>query len=546
MDLNEWGTGRMTSQVSAEALLEFRNSIGDANVITDSAALAAITKDTGNLSRRVTALLKPQSEDDVRSITQIASEYRLSIAPFSTGRNWGYGTSNPSAEGCALVDLSGMARILEFDADLGLVTVEPGVTQRQLAAFLEQTGFDFLVPVTGAGPDCSLIGNALERGYGITPIADHFGACTRIRAVLADGSVYDSSLSALGGDLVDKVFKWGVGPYIDGLFTQSNLGIVTQMTIALARRPESVLGFFFGVPREQGLESAVSAIQRILQQTHGTVGSINLMNRRRVLSMVEPYPTELGAGDLIPDERLAAMAKRNQVMIWTGAGALYGNRHMVAAAKRVVKKELRGTASRLVFFSPRSTHLLKGLSQHLPGQLGASARNIFETLDKTLQLLAGAPSEIALPLCYWKSGTRPPEGQPMDPARDGCGLYWYSPLVPMVPEKVREYTNLVEEVCRANRIEPLITLTSLSDKCWDSTVPILFEPQDAADSERAKQCYRQLFETGQRSGFVPYRSHVETMDWFVKGDSAFWQTAAKIKDALDPDGIISPGRYSLR
>ena len=58
----------------------------------------------------------------------------------------------------------------------------------------------FLVPVTGAGPDCSLLGNnALERGCGIMPHAAHFGAVTWLEAVLPDGSVYQGSLSALGG-----------------------------------------------------------------------------------------------------------------------------------------------------------------------------------------------------------------------------------------------------------------------------------------------------------------------------------------------------------
>jgi 4-cresol dehydrogenase (hydroxylating) len=32
----------------------------------------------------------------------------------------------------------------------------------------------FLVPATRAGPGCSIIGNALKRGYGITPLTDHF------------------------------------------------------------------------------------------------------------------------------------------------------------------------------------------------------------------------------------------------------------------------------------------------------------------------------------------------------------------------------------
>jgi hypothetical protein len=48
----------------------------------------------------------------------------------------------------------------------------------------------FLVPVTGAGPNCSLLGNALERGDGVVPHADHFGAVTALAAVLPDGEMY--------------------------------------------------------------------------------------------------------------------------------------------------------------------------------------------------------------------------------------------------------------------------------------------------------------------------------------------------------------------
>ena len=75
-----------------------------------------------------------------------------------------------------------------------MVTVEPGVTQAKLSAYLDTHGYSFLVPVTGTGSNCSLLGNALERGYGVTPQTDHFGAVTDMEAVLADGSIYRTTL----------------------------------------------------------------------------------------------------------------------------------------------------------------------------------------------------------------------------------------------------------------------------------------------------------------------------------------------------------------
>jgi hypothetical protein len=131
----------------------------------------------------------------------------------------------------------------------------------------------------------------------------------------------------------------------------------------------------------------------------------------------------------------------------------------------------------------------------------------------------------------------------MDPARDGCGLIWYSPLVPMKPERVRRYVEMVNEICASHRMEPLITLTSLSDRCFDSSIPLLFDRRIAHQAAHAQACYRALFEAGQREGFFPYRVSVHAMDWITRSDIPFWDVLAALKSAVDPEGIIAPGRY---
>jgi hypothetical protein len=261
--------------------------------------------------------------------------------------------------------------------------------------------------------------------------------------------------------------------------------------------------------------------------------------------MMEPYPREhVDAEGIISNAYVEAMAKRNQVTPWMGAGALYGNAKVVKAAKSVVRANLRGVAKRLMFFTPTSVKLFSRASSALPGPLGTNIQNVFLTLDKTLQLLAGAPSEIALPLSYWISGTMPAPGKPMHPARDGCGLLWYSPLVPMQPQRVRVYVRMVEDICRRHRVEPLITLTSLSDRCFDSTVPLLFDRQDPAAIDRVHRCYEELFTAGRELGFVPYRTSVASMPLFMPAGVAYWEVVKRIKNLLDPQGIIAPGRYS--
>lgn len=527
------------------ALVEWQKILDNHAIINDSKLLQKATANCIGITRQVSAILYPQNICHVIQIVNIALKHRMPIYPYSTGNNWGYGSANPTRDNCVLVDLSRMNKIVDFDAETGLLTIEPGVTQRQLDAYLKEHNYPFLVPVTGAGPDCSLMGNALERGYGITPYADHFSAVMGLEAVLPNGELYQSMLGGLGGEAVDKAFKWGMGPYMDGLFSQSNFGIVTQMTIALAPRPQKIEAFFFSVKKADDLELAVEKIRQVLREVGTVTGSINLMNKHRVLSMSENYPKDqLGSDGLIPDKVLRKMMKRNQVMEWTGVGAIYGNKKVVAATRSEIRRILSPVAKRLLFFTPSVVKFMYTTAKALPVIRNLHLVNILGTLNKTMQLFAGEPSEIALPLSYWRSGTVPENGIPMNPAQDGCGLIWYSPLVPMKPALVRQYVEMVKTICIKHKIEPLITLTSISDRCWDSTIPILFDRQNPEEITRAQACYHELLETGRQLGFVPYRLGVQSMDLPAR-ENAVPNILRLFKQAIDPKNIIAPGRYGL-
>ncbi len=514
------------------------------HVLDGVAAQARFGSNTIGIRRLIPGAVRPRSQDDVVQIVKLSRRFGVPLYPVSTGRNSGYGDASPVTDGCIVVDLSGMRQILDMDESAGLITLEPGVTQGMLKAFLDQQGLRFLCPVTGAGPDCSLIGNALERGYGITPYADHFLSMMSLEVVLPDGRVYRPPLAELGCSAADRAFKWGFGAFLDGIFSQGAFGIVTQMTIALAPQPERTEAFFFGLKDDGDLEQGVDSVRAALRDVGGVLGSINLMNMHRVLAMVEPYPRDqLGADGLIDMRYLSQLARRNQVMPWMGAGAIYGNARVVGAAKSVIRETLSGVASRLVFFTQDSVARYGRLAKWIPGDRGRRIRKVFATLGKTLDILTGSPSEVALPLAYWLSGQIPDQGQAMNPARDGCGLLWYSPLVPMQAETVKAYTRMVHQVCARHKFEPLITLTSVSDRCFDSTVPLLFDRALEADIARVRRCYADLVEAGIRIGCVPYRSSIDAMHHFIRSDTPYWQIVEVLKDQHDPGGLMAPGRY---
>jgi 4-cresol dehydrogenase (hydroxylating) len=271
------------------AFARWEQAIGGSNIRRTPKELAAYRAATTPASIRVLGALLPGNQEQVVDIVRIAAEHRIPLYPISTGRNWGYGDARPVRDDCVIVDLSRMNRIQAVDDELGVVTLEPGVTQRDLYRYLEDRGLPFLVPTTGTGPGCSIIGNALERGYGITPLTDHFQGITWIEAVLPDGEIYRTPLTEMGAERADKAFKWGVGPYLDGLFAQGAFGIVTRAAIAIARRPETIEAFYFRLDSDDQLGLYTSCVRDLLNRLGSLVGGVNLMNAHRVLSMLVPY-----------------------------------------------------------------------------------------------------------------------------------------------------------------------------------------------------------------------------------------------------------------
>lgn len=526
-----------------QAIADWRAQLGSGAVLDGRSAAVRYGTDTSGISRRLAGAIRVTDAATLPEIVRIAARHHVPLYPISTGRNWGYGTALPVRDDCAILDLGGMDRIIDFDPELGTVTLEPGVTQQMLADFLDAGGHPFLVPVTGAGPTVSLVGNALERGYGVTPHVDHFGAVTDLEAVLADGSYYRTALREAGGEELARLFKWGIGCYSAGLFTQSGFGIVTRMTIALARRPECVKVCLFSVRDDRLLETAVERIRTVLASLPGTVGAINLMNQRRVLAMSAPYPADrLDERGMIPEEVIREMGRQYQIFPWTGFGTLYGTRRVVRAAQRDIRSILSGVASRLLFLSPGQAAGLAAIARRLPGTAGRRLAGTVGTLAKSLELVAGRPNQTAMPLCYWRNPAPPGNGL-LDPARDGCGLRWYAPLVPMRPTTVRAYVDMVHRVANEHRIEPLITFTSISDKIFDSTVPLIFERQNTDAVTDSARCQAALLASGRQIGVFPYRVGVDAMPTLA----ALQQDSARfhrwLKDALDPSRLIAPGRY---
>ncbi|MFT5636685.1 MAG: 4-cresol dehydrogenase (hydroxylating), partial [Cognaticolwellia sp.] len=127
---------------------------------------------------------------------------------------------------------------------------------------------------------------------------------------------------------------------------------------------------------------------------------------------------------------------------------------------------------------------------------------------------------------------------------DNCGLLWYAPLIPMKANAMKEFSNLVRDICPKYNIEPFITFTNLKHDCVDSTIPIVFDQENHQAVQDAHNCLKELVAEGLKKGFVPYRLNIDQQQYLLDKNSDFWQTSNQLKALLDPNQVLSSGRYN--
>ena len=77
------------------------------------------------------------------------------------------------------------------------------------------------------------------------------------------------------GNRAWQLFNYGFGPYNDGIFTQSSLGIVTKMGTWLMPNPGGYQAYMISLPRDGDLHQAMEII-RPLRLVHGSYGVLAL------------------------------------------------------------------------------------------------------------------------------------------------------------------------------------------------------------------------------------------------------------------------------
>ncbi len=523
-------------------LAEWRTALGEKYVEISAELLQQIRTATFSTRQAVSASIRPGTREEVQHCLRIANQNRLALYPISSGKNWGYGSRVPPGDSCAILDLSRLDRILDFNNELGYVTVEPGVTQRQLFSFLQQNESRFWMDATGSSPDTSLIGNCMERGFGHTPMGDRFAQVCGLEVVLPTGEVLETGSARFANSLTAPVSRWGVGPSLDGLFSQSNFGIVTRMTIWLMPIPDCFEAFFFRAESNESLPALITAL-RDLRLKDVLRSSIHIGNDYKVLAGLQQYPwKETGAKTPLSPEQMALFRKKLGFGSWSASGGIYGTAGQVGESKRLLRLALKDIKGTLKFLSPKKLGLAKQWARPFQLLTGWDLRRTVELVEPVMGLMQGIPTEQPLASAYWRKKMAVPKNP--DPDRDRCGLLWYAPVSPADGRQVKALTDLARETLLRFGFEPQISLTLLTPRTVSCILSIAYDRDIPGQDEQARRCHDELSRQCTERGYYPYRLSILGAE-NVPESQAYAQVLKRLKDTFDPNGILAPGRYEL-
>lgn len=532
-----------------EALAGLRAIVGDAYIETDTRARAWYARSTFPSGTKPWAVVRPDRTSQVQAIVRTAARFGLALHPISRGRNWGYGDRCALTDDQVILDLGHMNRILEVNEELGYATIEPGVSQGQMADHLEAAGLPYWTDATGAGPDASIVGNTVERGFGHTPHGDRFLHACGMDIVLADGRLLKTGFGHYPNAQAAATYKWGLGPYLDGLFTQSNLGIVTRMTFWLVPKPECFRAFFFSLRDEADIGGLVEALRPL--RMRGTLRTpVHIFNDWRVLAGCQAWPSTHDGRRALTAERARAVGRRHGVEAWQGLGGLYGSPQEVAAAARAVRRALRRVKGlkRFIFIDEhRLNYMRRAVSVLNAFGLGRSLGRLYRKVRMATSLLQGRSSAECLRGALWRTRVDAAHAGGdggADPLDHNAGFYWLSPVLPMTAAHVDRFTRLVRPVFERHGFEYQVTLSLVTGRALCAVMTVSFDRASAAEGDRARACHAALWEAVMDAGYVPYRAGNEDMARLNRGPDTFWDVVSRLKGALDPAGVIAPGRYA--
>jgi 4-cresol dehydrogenase (hydroxylating) len=513
---------------SSHAVAAWTSALGERFVVRDEASLSAAETATFLTRQKIIAILRPKSVADVQTCLRVAMEHRTPLYPISGGKNWGYGSRVPPSSGCALLDLSRLDRITGLDRKNGVVRVQPGVTQGRLAEFVQKEAPEYWVDTTTSSPAASILANVLERGHGHTLYGDHIAYACGFEVVLPNGDLVRTGSARFPGCRAAHLDRCATGPMLDGLFVQSNLGIVTEMAIWLMPAPETVV--IGRIHLDDDIRLVLDAF-RELKFSGAPISGPQIFNDYRQIQRHARYPWDLTGGKTpLPQATMRRLAEAHGVPRWSVLFGIYGADAIVSGVKKTIVRKLGSTRPK--FKVVVRDHERLGLDVFRDPKFGAHAC-----------FVGALPGPTGLLRTYWRKRGPTPAVDRIDPDRDGCGMLWVTPIVPFQTSDIARANAVITKTSMRHGFEPAISFSHVRDRAVHYYASVTFDRDVPGEDARALACHSELTRRLAEAGYYPHRLPIASMKSLELQQHGFSKLQAAIKRAVDPTHILAPGRY---
>jgi len=474
------------SEKQDRILRKLREIVGDQFASDEEHVLYPYSFDlTWATPRMPDYVVMPKTVEDVQRIVRLANLERIPIVPYCSGTNIG-GLTIPE-QGGIIVDLKRMNRIIEINTDVGYAVFEPGVSHAKLSAALKEKGYDFGWPV--GTPSASPL--ALAVNHGIGHFSSRFGInsefITGMEVVLPTGEIAKVGSCAFS-DSWHSLFPL---PMLSGLFVGwlGTTGIVTKLGVWVVEAP----------PYRDVVTVKADTIEdmtRYMIRFRKTYAADELTAVSWWLAQVPiPYPYQ---------------EKSKDAPEWFSFAVLRAWSEKELEAKRdlwktAVKEEQKKGSSLLEFEYPPEA---KRARTELPSRIIGSTKN------------------------YCGAGV--------------AGIAWPGTFTPAVnwPKLYNEW----KKIYVAHNLSPAVRVTDFKGSHYGMLRAMTpFDKKTPEAIENAKDAMLKAVEAGIRYGLIPYKPPVDYQSILnSKADPGYIQLVTKVKDMLDPNNIMNPGKLGVR
>jgi len=275
--------------MSADILTRLREILGPGGVLTDSSDTAPFLTDwRGRYTGRALCVARPGTTGEVAALVSLCAQAGVPMVP-QGGNTSLCGAATPDGEGgSVLVNLSRLNRVRDVDTDNNTLTVEAGCTLQAVQD--AAAAADRLFPLSlAAQGSCQVGGNLSTNAGGVNVLryGNMRDQVLGLEVVLPDGRIWDG---------LRGLYKDNTGYGLKHLFigAEGTLGIVTAATLRLYPRPRALATAWVAVDSP---DAAVALLGRLRQECGERVTGFELVGRPALELVLKHIP---GSRDPLP------------------------------------------------------------------------------------------------------------------------------------------------------------------------------------------------------------------------------------------------------